>query len=216
MYTVHQVAKYSADPGQEHGEAIVYIVKYLKATRHIRLRFKPDASKGFQCYCDADFAGNWNKEFAETDPSIAKCRRGWVVFYAACPFIWASKLQSHVVLSTTEAEYIVMSTALRDVIPFMELIKEMREHKLVIVNTQPYVYCKVFEDNSGALELVRLPRLHPCTKHINVCYHHFCKHVRKGLIKIFPVDTKDQIADTLTKALAQNDFIRHRKLMCGQ
>eukprot|EP00804_Cyclotella_cryptica_P009460 CCRYP_017777-RE/>CCRYP_017777-RE protein AED:0.44 eAED:0.44 QI:0/-1/0/1/-1/0/1/0/50 len=37
MYAVHQVAKYSADPRQEHGEAIVYIVKYLKATRHIGL-----------------------------------------------------------------------------------------------------------------------------------------------------------------------------------
>eukprot|EP00804_Cyclotella_cryptica_P031159 CCRYP_011766-RB/>CCRYP_011766-RB protein AED:0.29 eAED:0.29 QI:0/-1/0/1/-1/0/1/0/154 len=143
-------------------------------------------------------------------------RSGWVVFYAACPVIWASKLPSQVALSTTEAEYIAMSMALRDVIPLMELIKEMMEPKFEIVNTQAYVYCKVFEDNSGALELARLPRLHPHTKHINVCYHHFREHVRKGLIKIFPVDTKDQIADTLTKALAQNDFIRHRKLMCGQ
>ena len=50
-----------------------------------------------------------------------------------------------------------MSMALRDVIPLMELIKEMRERKFEIVNTQPYVYCKVFEDNSGALELARLP-----------------------------------------------------------
>jgi hypothetical protein len=216
MYAVHQVAKYSADPRQEHGEAIIYIVKYLKATRHIGLHFKPDASKGFQCYCNADFAGNWNKELAETDPSTAKSRSGWVVFYAACPVIWASKLQSQVALSTTEAEYIAMSMALRDVIPLMELVKEMRERKFEIVNTQPYVYCKVFEDNSGALELARLPRLRPRTKHINVCYHHFREHVRKGLIKIFPVDTKDQIADTLTKALAQNDFVRHRKLMCGQ
>jgi hypothetical protein len=32
----------------------------------------------------------------------------------------------------------------------------------------------------------------------------FGKHVHKGLIKIFPVNTKDQIADALTKALAQN------------
>eukprot|EP00804_Cyclotella_cryptica_P023554 CCRYP_018906-RA/>CCRYP_018906-RA protein AED:0.44 eAED:0.44 QI:0/-1/0/1/-1/1/1/0/74 len=44
MYAVHQVVP---DPRQEHGEAIVYIVKYLKATRHIGLCFKPDASKGF-------------------------------------------------------------------------------------------------------------------------------------------------------------------------
>jgi hypothetical protein len=215
LYAVHQAAKYSADPRVEHGEAVIYIVKYLKATRHIGLRFKPDPSKGFQCYCDADFAGNWNKEFASTDPSTAKSRSGWIVFYASCPIIWASKLQSQVALSTTEAEYIAMSMALRDVIPLMELIQEMRERKFDIINTQPYVYCKVFEDNSGALELARLPRLRPRTKHINVCYHHFREHVRKGLIKIFPVDTKNQIADTLTKALAQNDFVRHRKHMCG-
>jgi hypothetical protein len=157
MYAVHQVAKYSANPRQEHGEAIIYIVKYLKATRHIGLHFKPDASKGFHCYCDAQFASNWNKEFAETDPSTAKSRSGWMVFYAACPVIWASKLQSQVALSTTEAEYKAMSMALREVIPLMELIKEMGEHKFDIVNTQPYVYCKVFEDNSGALELARLP-----------------------------------------------------------
>eukprot|EP00804_Cyclotella_cryptica_P004680 CCRYP_018233-RA/>CCRYP_018233-RA protein AED:0.23 eAED:0.24 QI:0/0/0/1/0/0/3/0/223 len=168
-------------------QAIVYIVKYLKATRHIGLRSKPDASKGFQCYCNKDFAGNWNKEFAETDPSTARSRSRWRVFYAACPVIWASKLQSQVALSTTEAEYITMSMALRDVIPLMELIKEMRERKFDIVNTQPYVYCKVFENNSGALELARLPRLHPQTKHINICYHHLREHVSKGLITIFPV-----------------------------
>jgi hypothetical protein len=46
MYAVHQVSKYSAYSRQEHGEAIIYIVKYLKAMRHIGLRFKPDPSKG--------------------------------------------------------------------------------------------------------------------------------------------------------------------------
>jgi hypothetical protein len=80
---------------------------------------------------------------------------------------------------------------------------------------QTYVYCKVFEDNAGALELARLPKLHPRTKHINVCYHHFCKHVQKGLIKIFPIDTKDPIADALTKALAQNDFQHYCRHMCS-
>ena len=49
--------------------------------------------------------------------------------------------------------------ALRDIIPLMELIQEIRKHKFDIINTQPYVYCKVFEDNSGALELAQLPRL---------------------------------------------------------
>jgi hypothetical protein len=91
----------------------------------------------------------------------------------------------------------------------------MRDRNFKVIYTEPYVYCKVFEDNSGALELARLPKLRPRTKHINICYHHFREHVRKGLIKIFPIDTNDQVADTLTKALPQNLFVHHRRSICG-
>ena len=98
----------------------------------------------------------------------------------------------------------------------MNLLQEMREQDFQVACTEPHVYCKGFEDNSGALELARLPKLCPRTKHINVCYHHFCEHVRKRLIKIIPIDTKDQIADALTNALAQNDLQCHRRYMCGK
>jgi hypothetical protein len=109
-----------------------------------------------------------------------------------------------------------MSQSLCDVIPVMNLLQEMREQDYQVICTKHHVYCKVFEDNSGALEIARLPKLRPRTKHINICYHHFHKHVQKGLIKIFSVDTKDQIADALTKALAQNDLQRHCHYMCGK
>jgi hypothetical protein len=131
------------------------------------------------------------------------------------PVSWASKLQSQIALSTTEAEYIAMSQALRDIILIMNLLQEMREQDFKVICIKSYVFCKVFEDNAGALELAGLPKLRPRTKHINVCYHHFHKHVHKGLIKIFPIDTNDQIADALTKALAQNDFQCHHRYMCG-
>ncbi len=108
-----------------------------------------------------------------------------------------------------------MSQALHDVIPIMGLLQEMRERKFQVICTEPYVYCKVFEDNSGALELARLPKLRPRTKHINVCYHHFHEHVWKGLIRIFPIDMKEQITNALMKPLAQNDFQRHRRFLCS-
>ena len=85
-----------------------------------------------------------------------------------------------------------------------------------VICTQPYVYYKVFEDNLGAFELACLPKKHPRTKYINICYHHFCEHVHKSLIKIFPINTKDQIAETLSKALAQNDFTHHHQFICGK
>lgn len=216
MTATHMIAKYSHDPRKEHGLAIIHLVMYLKGTRHIGLRFSPDRSKGFENYVDADFSGLWNKEFAKTDPSTAKSRSGWVVFYAGCPIIWSSKLQGMVALSTTEAEYIALSQSLRDVLPMMELVEEIKARGFNVLCTEPYVYCKSFEDNSGALELARLPKLRPRSKHINTCYHHFREHVRKGLVKIFPIDTKLQTADVLTKNLPQNDFVRHRISICGQ
>ena len=92
----------------------------------------------------------------------------------------------------------------------------MRVQDFKVLCTEPNVYCKVFEDNSGALELARFPKVCPRTKHINVYYHHFREHVQKGLIKIYPVNTKDQTADALTKPLAQNVFQRHRRYMCSK
>ncbi len=72
MYTTHQIAKYSSDPRQLRGEAILYLVCYLKRSRNLGLKFKPDPKKGFECYCDTNFSGNWNKVFAPMDPSTAK------------------------------------------------------------------------------------------------------------------------------------------------
>ncbi len=215
IYAMQQIAKYLSDSRQSHGEAILYLVCYLKKMRNLGLKFKPDSKKGLECYCDADFSGFWNKKFTPVDPSTAKSQSRWIIFYAGCPVSWASKLQSQVALSTTKAKYIAMSQALCDIIPIMNLLQEMRKQDLKVICTELYDYCKVFEDNLGALELARLPKLRPRTKHIIVCYHLFCKHVCKGLIKIFPIDTKDQITDALTKALAKNEFQRHCCYLCS-
>ncbi len=52
-----------------------------------------------------------------------------------------------------------MSMALQDVIPVMNLIDELKTKGFQVICTQPYVYCKVLKNNSGALELARLPKL---------------------------------------------------------
>jgi hypothetical protein len=85
MYAMHQIAKYSSDPRQSHGEAILYLVRYLKKARDLGLKFKPDSKKGFKCYCDSNFSGNWDKEFAPINPITAKSQSGWIIFYAGCP-----------------------------------------------------------------------------------------------------------------------------------
>ena len=113
------------NPRKEHGEALEYIAKYLKDHVDDGIQLTPVRNQGFHVYCDADFAGNWNRQYAMTDPATAKSRSGWIISYANCPIIWASKLQTQVALSTTEAEYIALSQSLRDTIPLMELIMSL-------------------------------------------------------------------------------------------
>ena len=79
----------------------------------------------FECFVDADFARNYTTETCE-DPNSVKSRTGCVIKYAGCPITWFSRLQTEIALSTTEAEYIALSTAAREVLPLREMILELK------------------------------------------------------------------------------------------
>ena len=117
-YAVHQCARFSSEPKIEHTQAVKLIGRYLKHTRDKGIICTPK-EESLECYADAGFAGDWDPEIAEHDNSTARSRSGHVIMYAGCPLVWASKLQTEIALSTTESEYISLSTALREIIPLM-------------------------------------------------------------------------------------------------
>jgi len=171
----------------------------------------PKQPKSFDVYVDASFTGDW-------DPDTARSRTGYVILYASCPVIWASKLQSEIALSTTESEYLAISTATREVLPLMELVQEMQDHVCGLTATTPRLHCWVFEDNSGAIELassVKNPKMRPRTRHINTKYHHFRNKVQDGTISIHPVSTEDMLADILTKICNEEIHTKLRKQLMG-
>ena len=213
--SVHQCARFSESPKRSHAEVVKRIGCYLLVTRDKGLVIHPNMDWHFDCWVDADFAGNWRQADAHQDPMTSKSRSGWIIRFAGAPITWASKMQTITAMSTTEAEYIALSTSLREVIPLLGLLREAREHGLCVDELPPKVLCTVFEDNSGALELARLPKIRPRTKHINQAYHHFREHVERREILIEATQTKRQIADVLTKPLAEPAFAQHRKAIMG-
>jgi hypothetical protein len=104
-----------------------------------------------------------------------------------------------------------MSEAFRVLLPMMDLMEESRVHGVPMRSGAPVVRCKAFEDNSGALELARLPKMRPRTRHINVKYHHFREAWAKGRIKVQHVFTHEQLGDALTKNLPRDLFMTLRK-----
>ena len=175
---------------------------------------KPDLKESFRVYVDADFAGNWDKRYGH-EPDTARSRHGYVIMYAGVPIVHKSQLQTEIALSTTESEYTGLSYALRETIPLMNLLKEMKEKGLPVLDHRPKVHCKVFEDNSGALEIATVHKFRPRTKHIATKLHHFRSYVTSGEISINAIDTEDQPADILTKPLQKEPFLKHRKWLLG-
>jgi Reverse transcriptase (RNA-dependent DNA polymerase) len=213
-YAVHQCARFSADPKYEHGQAVKWLGRYLRGTRDKGMIIRPNDSS-LHLYTDSDWSGAWDPAIASNDSSTARSRHGYVLRFCGVPIFWASQLQTEIALSSTEAEYIGLSRGLRETIPIMNMLKEMRTHGFNIPSAKAKVHCRVFEDNSGALEMATVHKMRPRTKHINIKYHHFRSHVDSGSISIHKVDTADNISNMLTKGQPLDLLRKHRLLILG-
>eukprot|EP00978_Attheya_sp_CCMP212_P010411 scaffold25225_cov54-Attheya_sp.AAC.1 len=133
---------------------------------------KPDPGMGLEDWVDTDFCGAWDWQYAMEDSTTARSRSGYAIRYCGCPITWRSKLQTEVALSTTEAEYVALSQSLREVLPIMRLLKEAKATNINVIHVKPIIRCTVFEDNSGAMELI---------------------------VSVLACDTTEQIGDNFTK-----------------
>ena len=126
-----------------------------------------DRKQGLECFVDTDFAGGFDKNHA-VEARDCLSRTGYVIKYANCPIVWASKLQMTIALSKTEAKYMAMSIALREVLYLMNLMDKLRKFGVKLIDEKPIITCDVLEDNVGAIKLAKLPKLRPRTKHMAI------------------------------------------------
>ena len=213
-YATHQCARFVENPKVEHAKAIRQIARYLVGTKDKGTSFKIDKTKGLEVFVDSDFAGSWDKNDS-LNSDTARSRHGYFITYNGVPLLWKSQLQHEIALSTTEAEYTALSYSLREAIPIINLLQEMKNLKFNVSDEIAKIHCKVFEDNSGAIEIAKEDKYRPRTKHLNCRLHHFRTYVESGAISIHKIDTYHQPADLLTKPLNQEDFCRHRLTMMG-
>lgn len=61
-------------------------------------------------------------------------------------------------------------------------------------------------DSTSAINNSKNPMIHSRTKHISIRYHFLREKVAKKEVKLEYVSTKDQIADSFTKALSKGTF----------
>jgi Reverse transcriptase (RNA-dependent DNA polymerase) len=213
-YAVHQCARFCEHPKVEHTIAVKRIGRYLLGTKDKGIMYTPK-DESIVCYTDASFLGDFQKDIAEHEITTAYSRTGYIIKYGGCPIVWSSKMQTEITHSATEAEYVALSQSLREVTALMHVLDELKNISPEISINIPVVHCKVFEDNSGAIEMARVPKMRPRTKHLNAKYHHFRDAVARKKITIQYINTKSQQADILTKSVIVELFTNIRKLIMG-
>ena len=104
-------------------------------------------------------------------------------------------------------EYIALYQSIRDVLPFVRLIKvielvlKLQGFNLTILCSLYKNPVTVYKDNHGAIIIVVSPQMQPHTKHIAIKYHHLRSFVANGDVEIKNVDTKEHITDIFIKLL---------------
>nr|GEU92842.1 retrotransposon protein, putative, unclassified [Tanacetum cinerariifolium] len=110
---------------------------------------------------------------------------------------WSSKKQDCTSMSSAEAEYVSLSTCCAQVLWMRTQLTDYGFHFDKIP-----MYC----DSKAAIAISCNPVQHSRTKHIDVRYHFIKEKVKKGIVELFFVGTKYQLADLFTKALPEERF----------
>ena len=184
------VSRFMHDPGKGHWQAVKWILRYIQNTVDVGLVFEQDKSLG-QCvvgYCDSDYAGDLDKRRSTT---------GYLFTFAKAPVSWKSTLQSTVALSTTEAEYMAITEAVKEAIWLQGLLEDLGVGQKHI---------DVFCDSQSAIHLAKNQVLHARTKHIDVRYHFVREILEEEEIFLQKIRTTENPADMLTKVVTRSKF----------
>jgi hypothetical protein len=188
-FAVGQAARFVEHHDRSHCQAVKRIISYLKGTRAHGILFDGSKPMTVVGYTDADWAGCLDSRRSTTG-SIFLFNRG--------PVAWCSKRQSCTAQSTVEAEYVAASETAKEAVWIKRILPELQ------LNTEGpiTIYC----DNQGTIQLTRNPEQRQKTKHIDLRYHYIREQQEKGQIEIRYIESENQLADILTKALPKPRF----------
>ena len=200
-FAVSQVARFQSDPSVYHWDLAKNILRYLKGTRARGLTFSPGAHGDASVVCGYVDA-SWGE-----DPLTRKSQSGYVFTLGNAAISWKSKLQTTVALSSTEAEYLALSAAVKEALFLRNLVGDVLPSaaKTIVLH----------EDNQStikqALNLTGSER----TKHVDIRHHFLKAHVANGDVRLEYLPTAQQPADALTKPVDRVKVSLFSQIMLG-
>lgn len=184
-HSVSKLAQFNNQPHEEHWTAVKHLLRYLNNTMHSQLSYCK-TGKSLMAFADADWAGSCDDRKSYT---------GYLLALAGAPITWESRKQATVALSSTEAEYMALCAASKEVVYIRNFLSELGFGDLV---HSPTI---IFGDNISSHQLVKNPVYHARSKHIDIRVHYIREIYKKNLIELKYVPTEENLADIFTKNL---------------
>ena len=196
VYSVNLISRFMHEPSKLHYAAAKRILRYLQGTKKFGIKYKKENNCKLIGYTDSDWAGSIDDR---------KSTSGYVFCLGSNVIAWSSKKQKTIALSSAEAEYIAATDATCEAVWLRRILSDM-EH---IEEGPTVIYC----DNMSAIAMSKNPVFHGRTKHIELRHHFIRDMVQNGEIQLEFVNTKEQLADIMTKAVAAEKFSQFHEAM---
>ncbi|GKB34837.1 retrotransposon protein, putative, ty1-copia subclass [Tanacetum coccineum] len=165
-FAVCMCARYQAKPIEKHLHAVKRIFKYLRGTVNRGLWYPKDSSIALTAYAAADHAG-----CQDTRRSTS----GSMQLLGDKLISWSSKRQKSATISSTEAEYIALSSCCAQV---LWMRSQLTDYGLGF--NKILMYC----DNKSAIVLCCNNVQHSRSKHIDIRFHFIKEKVENGVVEI--------------------------------
>lgn len=192
-FAVGVVSRYMERPTEANVNAVKRILKYVKGTINVGIKYVKGGDFELIGYSDADYAG---------DRMTRKSTSGYVFTIGSGAISWCSERQKSVALSTTESEYIAASGAVKELMWLKRMLSELTKTEMTVQFNM---------DNQSAIRLIKNPEFHKRTKHIDVRYHFIREKYEDKEFELHFVPSDEQLADIFTKGLLKGAFQR----ICG-
>jgi hypothetical protein len=190
-FSVGYVSRFMQRPAMEHQQAVKRIIRYVVGALDHGLYYP-------RCPGEAHLVGYSDNDHT-SDIDTNKSTSGILFFFGKCLVSWQSVKQQVVVLSSCEAEYIAASTTSTQALWLVRLLSDLLGRDTGAVELRV--------DSKSTMALAKNPVFHEQSKHIRERYHFIRDCLEEGNFKVCYINTKDQLADLLTKPLGRIKFL---------
>ncbi|GJR60871.1 retrovirus-related pol polyprotein from transposon TNT 1-94 [Tanacetum coccineum] len=188
VFAVCMCARYQTRPTEKHLHAVKRIFRNLKGTTNLGLWYSKDTSIALIAYADVDHAGCQDTRISTS---------GSAQFLGDRLVIWSSKKHKSTAISSTEAEYIALSGCCAQI---LWMRSQLTDYGF------DFNKIHLYYDNKSVIDIFCNNVHHSRSKHIDVRYHFIKNQVENGVIELYFVRTKYQLADIFTKLLPKERF----------